>query len=413
MGYRIADRAENADLILVNTCAIREHAEMKALSFLGRFKELKRKKPDLIIGVMGCMAAEGHIAELLKNDFHYVSFCAAPHMLRHLPRLVYSYMTEHKRSFAISEDEGDIVENIPQLRSNGRRAWVNIMHGCNNFCSYCIVPYVRGRERSRSSLRVIEECARLVKDGAREITLLGQNVNSYRSDIDFAELLARVAELDGDFTLRFMTSHPKDVSDSLIDVMASHREKIAPVFHLPLQSGSDRILKLMNRSYTKQGYLDTARRIRERLPDVVLTTDVIVGFPGESEEDFLETLDVLRLVRFDMAYSFLYSRREGTRAATMEEQIPRETKDARMARLLELQTAISLEKNREYEGRIVRALVEAPSKRGERIYTARTTSGKAVHFESKNDLTGEFVTLEIERAGAFDLFGKIYLKEGK
>lgn len=408
MGYRMTDDAALADLILVNTCAIREHAEMKALSYLGRFKEYKKRNPELIIGVMGCMSAESHIAELLKNDFHYISFCAAPHMISRLPELVYLYMSERKRSFVIDEDGGEVRENIPLMRLDRRRARVNIMHGCNNFCSYCIVPYVRGRERSRASGRVIDECRALVADGAREITLLGQNVNSYRSDICFAELLARIAAIDGDFIIRFMTSHPKDVSDSLIEVMAAHGEKIAPVFHLPLQSGSDRILKLMNRTYTRDGYLKAVERIRAGIPHIALTTDIIVGFPTESEQDFLDTLDILERVRFDMAYSFLYSAREGTRAAAMDGRVPREVMDGRMARLLALQTDISLEKNKEYEGRVLRALVETVSKRGENTYTARTASGKAVHFVSNVNLTGEFVTLEIERAGAFDLFGKIY-----
>ena len=410
MGYRLTDNAELADLILVNTCAIREHAEMKALSFLGRFKEYKRRKPELIIGVMGCMSAESHIAELLKNDFHYITFCAAPHMISRLPELVYLYMSERKRSFVIDDDGGEVRENIPLLRLDSRRAFVNIMHGCNNFCSYCIVPYVRGRERSRASWRVIDECRALVADGAREITLLGQNVNSYRSDIGFAELLSRIASIEGDFTVRFMTSHPKDVSDGLIEVMAANGEKIAPVFHLPLQSGSDRILKLMNRTYTRDGYLQTVERLRAKIPHIALTTDVIVGFPTETEEDFLDTLDILDRVRFDMAYSFLYSAREGTRAAAMEGRVPREVKDGRMARLLALQTDISLEKNKEYEGRVLRALVETVSKRGESTYTARTVSGKAVHFTSDADLTGEFVNLEIKRAGAFDLFGKIHVE---
>lgn len=407
MGYEVTDDEALADLILINTCAIREHAEMKALSFLGRFKQYKEKNPELIIGIMGCMSAEGQVIEEIRKRYRYVSFSAAPHMISRLPELVYTYIKEGTRVLGIDEDRGDVVENIPLVRLDKYRAWVNIMHGCNNFCTYCIVPYVRGRERSRSSARVISECEALIRDGVREITLLGQNVNSYRSDISFAELLSRIAAIDGDFILRFMTSHPKDVPDELIEVMAANRSKIAPTFHLPLQSGSDRILRLMNRTYNREKYLDTVRRIRERIPEVALTTDIIVGFPGESEEDFLDTMDILQNVRFDMAYSFLYSPREGTRAARMEEQIPREIMDERMARLLLLQRAISLEKNTEYIGKTVRALVEGPSKRVKTVWTARSEAGKAVHFESDEDLTGKFIEFEIERAGGFDLYGKI------
>ena len=411
MGYEVTEDEALADLILINTCAIREHAEMKALSFLGRFKHLKEKNPELVIGVMGCMSAQERVVSEIRKRYPYVSFSAAPHMISRLPKLVYTAISENTRVFSIDEDRGDVVENIPLARLDKYKAWVNIMHGCNNFCTYCIVPYVRGRERSRSSERVISECRELIRDGAREITLLGQNVNSYRSDIGFAELLSKIAAIDGDFLIRFMTSHPKDVPDELIEVMAANRGKIAPTFHLPLQSGSDRILRLMNRTYTREKYLDTVRRIRERIPDVALTTDIIVGFPGESEEDFLATLDILREVRFDMAYSFLYSPREGTRAARMEEQIPKDVKDERMARLLELQRAISLEENRECIGKTVRALVEGPSKRVKTVWTARSEAGKAVHFEADEDLTGKFIEFEIERAGGFDLYGKIKNKE--
>ena len=305
MGYAEADTAEDADLIIVNTCAIRQHAEEKALSMLGRFKALKKSRPELIIGVIGCMAAEPHRAELIKRDFHYVSFTLEPNMLHRIPELVYKKLSDGKRSFIFGEDEGDVYEDAPSIRREGHRAWVSIMYGCNNFCSYCIVPYVRGRERSRDSRAVLMECKELVASGVREITLLGQNVNSYKSDLTFAELLSRIAEIDGDFIIRFMTSHPKDTTDELISVMAKYTPKIAPYFHLPLQSGSTKVLASMNRTYTKEKYLLVAEKLRAAVPNIALSSDVIIGFPGESEEDFLETLDVLNRVRFDMVYSVL------------------------------------------------------------------------------------------------------------
>ena len=409
MGYSLADTPERASLIIVNTCAIRAHAEAKALSYLGRFKALKRKNPSLIIGVAGCMAAEGHISEMLKTDSHYISFTVEPNMLHLIPRLVFEYMSEHKRSFIYGKDSGDISENIPTVRKSSHRAWVSVMYGCNNFCSYCIVPYVRGRERSRASADILAECRELVASGIREITLLGQNVNSYRSDISFAQLLERIAEIEGDFRIGFMTSHPKDASEELIDVMSRYPEKIARTFHLPLQSGSDRVLSLMNRTYNGERYLSLVKKIREKNPDISITSDIIIGFPTESDEDFEATMQMLREIRFDMVYSFLYSPREGTRAERMEGRVAEDIKDARMARLLEEQTKISLEKNEEYVGRVERVLVDSPTKRGdERVYTGRTSSGKAVHFEGTDELVGKFVNVKIDRAGAFDLFGKIY-----
>ena len=304
MGYTKTDKPDDADLIILNTCAIRQHAEEKALSMLGRFKALKKKNNDLIVGVCGCMAAEEHVKELLKNDFHYVTFTLEPNMLHEIPRLVHKALTDGKRSFVIGEDKGDITEGMPITRRYNHKAWVSIMYGCNNFCSYCIVPYVRGRERSRCAEDIIAECRTLVADGVKEITLLGQNVNSYKGEVDFAGLLEKIANIDGDFIIRFMTSHPKDVSDSLIDVMAKYTPKIAPYFHLPLQSGSNRILKLMNRTYTREKFLSIVEKLRTKIPDICLSTDVIVGFPSETEADFLDTLDVLKQAAFDMVYAF-------------------------------------------------------------------------------------------------------------
>lgn len=404
MGYELSDDYTECDLILVNTCAIREHAEMKVLSMLGNFRSVKRRNPDLLVGVFGCMAAEPDVVKRLKNDFHYVSFTLEPNMLHLLPSLVLKSLEDSKRNFIIGTDAGDIVEGAPTYRSGDFKAWVSIMYGCNNFCSYCIVPYVRGRERSRRSADVLNECAELIASGVKEITLLGQNVNSYSSDITFPELLEKIALIEGDFIVRFMTSHPKDVSDKLISVMKRYSGKIAAYFHLPLQSGSNAVLKRMNRSYDRDKFLSIAEKLKSEVEDIALSTDVIIGFPGETEEDFEDTMDVLRKVRFDMVYSFLYSPRIGTRAAKMIDVVDPEIKDNRMKRLLEEQDIISYESNLPYVGKVCRVLVESESKKAKGVYTARTNSNKLVHFKSDKNPIGRFVTVEIEKAGAFDLF---------
>ena len=408
MGYTPTDECDSADLIIINTCAIREHAEVKALSMLGRFKAQKKRNPDLIIGVVGCMAAEAHRAEMLKKDFHYVSFTLEPGMLHRIPELVAKKILDGKRSFIFGDESMDIYENIPSVRRSAHRAWVSIMYGCNNFCSYCIVPYVRGRERSRNSEDVINECRELVASGVKEITLLGQNVNSYRSDITFPELLRRVAEIEGDFIIRFMTSHPKDASDELISVMEAYNPKIAPFFHLPLQSGSNAILRAMNRTYTRERFLDIANSLKERIPSIALSTDVIIGFPGESDDDFKDTMDVLRRVEFDNVYAFLYSPREGTRAAKMENTVERDIMDKRMAELLAYQDSLSLEKNKPYRGSTVRVLIDSCENREEkRICSARTLTNKLVYFDSADAPIGEFINVEIEKACPYHLMGRI------
>ena len=406
MGYEISNDYNECDLVLVNTCAIREHAEMKVLSMLGNFKVLKKKNPDFILGIFGCMAAEPTVVEKLKCDFHYVSFTVEPNMLYTIPSLIFNAMENGKRSFHLGLDCGNLVEGAPIMRSDPHRAWVSIMYGCNNFCSYCIVPYVRGRERSRCSSEILSECRGLAYAGIKEITLLGQNVNSYKSDISFPELLRKIAEIKGDFIVRFMTSHPKDASDELISVMKEYKGKIAPYFHLPLQSGSDRILTMMNRTYDRKRYLEVVSKLREAIPDICLSTDVIIGFPTESDADFDDTMDILGNVRFDMVYSFLYSPRKGTRAASMEGVIEDSVKNERMQRLLTLQDKISYEKNAEYIGRRVRLFVESVSKKDEKIYTARTDSNKLVHISLNENKIGKFIDAEIEKCGAFDLFAK-------
>lgn len=406
MGYNSTVSPDNADIIIVNTCAIREHAELKALSLLGRFKALKKKNPELIIGVVGCMAAEPHRADMLKKDFHYVTFTLEPNMLHRIPELIAKKLTEGKRSFIFGEDAGDIYEDAPAVRREKHRAWVSIMYGCNNFCSYCIVPYVRGRERSRRHEDIINECRNLVNSGVREITLLGQNVNSYKSDISFAELLSRIADIDGDFIIRFMTSHPKDTSSELVSVMKKHYPKIAPFFHLPLQSGSNSVLKAMNRTYTKEKYLAIANELKANIPGIALSTDVIIGFPGESDSDFEDTMEVLQTVGFDNVYAFLFSKREGTRAAQMENTVDRSTMDKRMAELLSFQDKISYEKNVAYEGSYQRVLVDnIEVKDNKRICSARTLTNKLVYFESEAAKVGDFVEIKIEKGCPYHLMG--------
>ena len=406
MGYNKTDDPEKADLIIINTCAIREHAEVKALSMLGRFKAQKKKNPELLVGVVGCMAAEPHRADMLKKDFHYVSFTAEPNMLHKIPELIARKMFDGKRTFIFGKDEGDIYEGAPSVRREKHRAWVSIMYGCNNFCSYCIVPYVRGRERSRNSEDILNECRLLVDSGVKEITLLGQNVNSYNADLTFPQLISAVADIPGDFIIRFMTSHPKDTSEELISVMKKHSPKIAPFFHLPLQSGSSEILRKMNRTYDRERYLDIALSLKENIPGIALSTDVIVGFPGESESDFADTMDILLKVEFDNVYAFLFSPREGTRAAKMENTVPRADMDRRMAELLAFQDELSLKLNIKYENSIQRVLVDSKDEKTN-IFSGRTLTNKLVYFSAEHDCIGEFVNVKITKACPYHLLGEI------
>ncbi len=406
MGYTDAAAPADADLILINTCAIREHAEQKVLSYLGTLKALRTARPSLLIGVAGCMTAQGHRVDLLRERYPYVSFTLDPASLHTLPSVVAEALEGGRRRFLMSEETPEIVEGIPTHRTVRHRAWVSVMYGCNNFCSYCIVPYVRGRERSRASEEIVAEVRDLIADGCRDITLLGQNVNSYRSDIDFATLLARLAMLEGDFILRFMTSHPKDVPDALIEVMAAYPDKIAPHFHLPLQSGSDTVLKRMNRRYTRDTYLAIVEKLRARVPGIALSTDIIVGFPGETDEDFAATMEMIRGVRYDMIYSFLYSPRKGTPAATMPDRVDEESRARRMAELLETQKQIAEEISSAYVGRLVRVLADASGK-SEGVLSGRTTTNHLVYFEAPETLIGSFVHVRIDRAEPFALRGTI------
>ena len=408
MGYEPTERPEEADLILVNTCAIREHAEDKALSIIGQYKHLKDKNPALIIGVCGCMAAEEHRRAQLKKSYPYVSFVLVTSALHRLPQYLSETLTRQKRVFR-ADEETTVAENIPVVRGSDYRAWVSIMYGCNNFCSYCIVPYVRGRERSREPAAVIEEVRGLVAAGYRDITLLGQNVNSYRrgaaDGYEFADLLADLDRIEGDFWLRFMTSHPKDATRRLVDVMAAGRH-IAHAFHLPLQSGSDRILSAMNRHYDRAKYLDILGYMRAKMPDIAVTSDIIVGFPGETEADFSDTLTMLQTARFDMIYSFIFSPRKGTPAETMPDPVPRAVQNDRFDRLLALQNDIAAAQNAPLVGRTVRVLSDGVSKNDPDFYAGRNEQNKIVFFKEPIP-AGSFVNVKIDRTESFALWGTV------
>ncbi len=409
MGYQVTDEAESADLILVNTCAVREHAELRALSVTGQFKKLKEQNPSLIIGVCGCMVTQEHRMNAIKKSYPYVDFLIGTGMLYQFPQILAERLDGGKRSFTVDASEGSLAEGLPIKRSSKIKSYISIMYGCNNFCSYCVVPYTRGRERSREKDAILEEARRVIADGAKEITLLGQNVNSYRGDVSFPALLDEICHLDGDFIVRFMTSHPKDASRELIDIMAANK-KCAKQFHLPLQSGSARILQEMNRRYTPDAYLRLVEYMREKIPDIAISSDIIVGFPSESDAEFEETLAMLERVQFDSIYSFIYSPRALTPAAEMDGQISANIKSERLTRLMDTQNAISLKKNKALMGKTLRVLVEGESKNSPDMLTGRADSNKLVHIPRTVEsemLIGKFASVTIDKAETFALFGKL------
>ncbi len=407
MGYALTDSAEKASLIVVNTCAIREHAEKKTLSVIGQYKHLKVQNPSLIIAVGGCMTVQQHRRDEIKRSYPYVDIVFGTSSMKRLPELIFNRLKGGVRQFC-DIDEYRVVEGLPIERQSSYRAWVSIMYGCNNFCSYCIVPYVRGRERSRKPECIIDEVKKLVSDGYRDITLLGQNVNSYGKDFekkyDFADLIRDISNIDGDFRLRFMTSHPKDATKKLIDVLSAS-DKAARHFHLPLQSGSDSILDAMNRKYDCKKYLQIVSYMRDRIPNIALSTDIIVGFPGETENDFEQTLEMLRKVRYDMIFSFIYSPRKGTPAADMKNQVPDDIKSRRFAKLLETQNEISSQLNKKFENTVQKVLCDGISKTDMTMYSGRTDGNKIVFFKGEPEDTGEFINIKIERAEPFALYG--------
>lgn len=410
MGYKWTDNKEDSDFIIYNTCLVRENAELKVYGQLGALKDLKRKNPDLILAVCGCMMQREEARNVILSKYKHVDIIFGTGNIHKLPQLISRYHQTHNTVVDIVEDNREIVEDIEANRKYPFKAFVNIMYGCNNFCTYCIVPYTRGREKSRKPENIIKEVEDLAKKGYKEITLLGQNVNSYGKtleyDYSFANLLEDVNKIEGIERIRFMTSHPKDLSDELIQAMAK-LDKVCEHLHLPVQSGSNKVLKEMNRKYTKEDYLKLIEKIKNAVPDIAISTDIIVGFPGETEEDFNETLDLVKKVRYDSAFTFLYSIREGTIAAKMENQIPDEIKHERFQRLLDTLYPIFYDENLKYMDKVVEVLVEEVSKNNEKVLTGRTRQGKLIHFQGDKELIGSLVNVKVEKIKSFTLEGSI------
>ena len=410
-GYAITQSAEGADVVVMNTCAIREHAEQRVFGNLGALTHTKRRHPRQKIFLCGCMAGQEHVVARVKKSYPYVDGVFSTHHLWQFPQLLHRVLTTGKRTFFTEDEAGSIAEGLPQQRDNGLKAWVSIMYGCNNFCTYCIVPYVRGRERSRKWEDVLAECRMLIESGVKDITLLGQNVNSYGKDldqgVDFADLLAKIAEIPGDFRIRFMTSHPRDASRKLFDTMASS-PKIAKQLHLPFQSGSSRVLKAMNRHYDREKYLEAVRYAKSVMPDLVLTSDVIVGFPGETEEEFKETLSLIEEVRYDSLFTFIFSPRKGTPAASMEDPTSKQEKSDRFDRLCNLQNQISEQIHNGYIGKTMTCLVDGTDKD---LLTARTEGGRLVRFVGDPCLVGSFLPIQITGATTWSLTGELAEKD--
>ncbi len=408
IGY-VPIESEKADFVIYNTCTVRENANLKVYGHLGLLSNYKKKNPEMIICMCGCMMQEGHVVEKIRKSYKFIDLVFGTHNIYKFAELLYSSVTNKRMIIDIWEDTDKIVEELPIERKFSFKSGVNIMFGCNNFCSYCIVPYVRGRERSRQPEDIINEIKKLVADGVVEIMLLGQNVNSYGKNLttpmSFAELLRQVEQIDGIERIRFMTSHPKDLSDELIEVMASSK-KICKQLHLPVQSGSSRILKIMNRHYDKEHYLGLVEKIKKAIPDISLTTDIIVGFPGETEEDFLETMDVVRKVQYDSAFTFIYSKRTGTPAASMDDQIPEDVVKERFDRLLaEVQKGAN-ERTMRFQGQVQKALVEDVNSQLEGYVTGRLESSMVVHFPGDASMIGKIVDVELTEAKGFYYVGK-------
>ena len=408
MGYEETNEKENADIIVFNTCCIRENAENHAFGNIGALKKLKKQNPELIIAVGGCMTQEKGKTEILKKKFPFIDVMFGALNFENLETLIRRKQAQKKKVIEIRDEAAGIAENITPYRTSYPNAWVNITYGCNNFCSYCIVPYVRGRERSRKPENIIQEVRTLVAQGYKEITLLGQNVNSYGADgstgMTFAQLLDEVASIDGKFRVRFMTSHPKDFNEDVVKVMQKHR-KICRLVHLPVQSGSNAVLQAMNRRYTREKYLQEIQMLKSMLPEAEVTTDIIVGFPGETEEDYLQTEDLVRQVDFASAFTFVYSKREGTKAALMQDQIPPNVQKDRIMRLVELVNAQTRKKSEKYLGKEVEILCEDfDEKKG--LYMGRDELGRMGYFKSDTNKVGAFVILKITEANGISLYGE-------
>ena len=407
MGYVKIDEPKNADLVVMNTCCVRENAEDRLFGKLGELKKSKEEN-GTIIAIGGCMMQEKHIQDKIKKSYPYVDIIFGTHTLHKFPEDLYTALNENKKIKDILDIDGEVFEGIAIKRNDKLKASVTIMYGCNNFCTYCIVPYVRGRERSRKPEKIIEEIKELSKKGYKEITLLGQNVNSYDggNNYKFANLLRDVNKIEGIERIRFVSPHPKDFKDDVISAI-KECEKICKTVHLPLQSGSTNILKSMNRKYSKEQYLELASNIKREIPEIVFSTDIIVGFPGETEEDFEDTLDVVRKVNFEQVYMFIYSRRVGTPGDKMENQIPEEIKHKRFNKLKELVESQMKESNEKYVGTIQKILVEGTSKTNKELYTGRTETNKVVVFEGNNEIIGKIAECEITKNCLWYLQGKI------
>lgn len=408
IGYQEETNEEDADFVIYNTCTVRENANMRVYGRLGQLNRVKKQKPHMLIGLCGCMMQEPEVVEKIKKSYRFVDLIFGTHNIYKFAELIVTRLESQRMVIDIWKDTDRIVEDLPSERKFSFKSGVNIMFGCNNFCSYCIVPYVRGRERSRNPEDIIREIQGLVADGVVEVMLLGQNVNSYGKTLEhpmtFAQLLTEIEKIEGLERIRFMTSHPKDLSDELIEVM-KHSKKICKHLHLPVQSGSTEILKKMNRRYTKEQYLELVRKIKEAVPDISLTTDIIVGFPGETEEDFLETMDVVKKVRYDSAFTFIYSKRTGTPAAAMENQVPEDVVKDRFDRLLKEVQSISAEVCSVHEGTTQSVLVEAVNDLDPALVTGRLSNNILVHFPGEKELIGKIVSVRLDACKGFYYIG--------
>ena len=410
MGCQFTDDAGQADIVVLNTCAIRDHAEKRVYGTLGALTHTKKANPEQIICLCGCMAQRPEVAEKVRQSYRHVDLVFGPQALWKFPELLYQVYTRRGRVFSVEDEHGSIAEGMPVVREGRTRAWVSIMYGCNNFCSYCIVPYVRGRERSRDPEQIIAEVRQLVADGFKEITLLGQNVNSYGKDLDtpydFADLLTALDAIDGDYLIRFMSSQPKDATHKLFDAMARSRH-VAKQLHLPVQSGCDRVLRAMNRPYDKAKYLELITYARKVMPELVLTSDVIIGFPGETEAEAMETVALVEQVRFDALFTFIFSPRPGTPAAKMDDPVSREEKQKWFDRLCDTQNRISEELHAAYVGRSLRCLVDGEGDDARWPLTARTAGGRLVHLVGDKSAVGTYHDVKITDSNTWALFGEL------
>ncbi len=413
MGYTSSDSVEDADVILFNTCAIRENAEDKVFGELGHMKRLKNNNPNLILGVCGCMSQEEKVVKKILKSYQQVDLIFGTHNIHRLPELLRDAMFSKEMVIEVWSKEGDIVENMPKLREGNTKGWVNIMYGCDKFCTYCIVPYTRGKERSRRPEDVIAEVRDLARQGFKEIMLLGQNVNAYGKDFEdieygFGDLMDEIRKIDIP-RVRFTTSHPRDFDDHLIEVLAKGGNLVEQI-HLPVQSGSTEVLKRMARKYTREHYLELVRKIKDAIPNVSLSTDIIVGFPGETDEQFEDTISMVEEVKYDFAYTFIYSPREGTPAAVMEDNVPMEVKKARLYRLNEVLARIGLEQNKKLQDQVVEVLVEGESRTNAEVLAGRTRTNKLVHFTGDKSLIGQYVHIKITDAKTWTLHGELVSK---